>query len=90
MHPPVLACLNWLVLILAPDIDLRFPPNVFLALLTSDLRTDNTVKFASNPWCLLPVDGHNFIVYWLFAAETRQRQITPLNLQLHHIKNCIH
>jgi hypothetical protein len=26
----------------------------------------------------------------LFAAETRQRQITPLNLQLHHIKNCIH
>jgi hypothetical protein len=36
------------------------------------------------------VDVHNFIVNWLFAAETRQRQITPLNLQLHHIKNCIH
>jgi hypothetical protein len=37
-------CLNWLVLILVPDIDLRFPPNVFLARLTSDLGTDNTVK----------------------------------------------
>ena len=90
MHPPVLACLNWLVLILVPDIDLRFTPNVYLALLISDLGTDNTVIFASNPWCLLPVDGHNFIVYWLFTVETRQRQITPLNIQLHHIKNCIH
>ena len=39
-------CLNWLVLILVPNIDLRFPPNGFLARLTSDLETDNTVKFA--------------------------------------------
>ena len=31
MHPPVLVCLNWLVLILVPDIDLRFPPNVFFS-----------------------------------------------------------
>jgi hypothetical protein len=67
-----------------------FSTKRFLARLTSDIGTDNTVKFASNPWCLLPVDGHNFIVYRLFAAENRQRQITPLNLQLHHIKYCIH
>ena len=33
---------------------------------------------------------HDFVVYRLFVAWTRQRQIAPLDLQLHHIKCCKH
>jgi len=43
IHPPVLVCLNWLVLKTVPDIDLRFSPSGPLTRLTSDLGTVNTV-----------------------------------------------